>query len=405
MSSTVKASDTSRAPSLDIDIFSDAYIADPYPFHAQLRDVAPVILLPRNDLYVVARHQDVCAALQDWKTFSSAAGVGVWDLRSADNWRSPSIILEVDPPIHTNSRSVLTRILSPVAIRNMRAEFARAADEFLDRLVARGSFDAIGDLAQAFPLRVFPDALGIRPDMRENLVDIGDFNFTAMGPKNDIFLRSQSKAAPLLGWLNETFQRENLAPGKLGAQIYEAADRGEVTESEAGLLVRSFLFAGIDTTVNGLGNALYALARNPDQYARLRADPSLAKSAFEEALRYDSPVQLFCRIATRDVEIDGLRIEKGARVALMLGVANRDPRRFENPDAYDIIRNTLAHVAFGAGIHSCLGQMVARLEGELILGALARRVQRLEISAEPTRRPNNVLRSLETLPLRVSWRS
>ncbi len=399
MSSTVQAA---RAPGLDIDIFSDDYIADPYSCHAQLRDAAPVVFLPKNNLYAMARHKDVSAALRDWQTFSSTAGVGVADIREPGYWRSPSLILEVDPPLHTNARSILTRVLSPLAIRNMREDFARAADEFLDRLAAQGSFDGVRDLAQAFPLRVFPDALGVREDDREHLVDIGDFNFTAMGPRNEIYLRSQAKAAPLLPWLTQTFQRNMLAPGKLGAQIYEAADRGEVSEQDAGILVRSFLFAGVDTTVNGLGNALCALAQNPDQYALLRADPALAKGAFEEGLRYDSPVQWFCRTATRDVEVDGVLIEKEARVALVFGAANRDPRAFENPDCYDIARGAMNHTAFGGGIHTCLGQMVARLEGELVLSALAKRVGRLEIAATPTRKLNNCLRSLESLPLRAA---
>jgi cytochrome P450 len=162
------------------------------------------------------------------------------------------------------------------------------------------------------------------------------------------------------------------------------------------------LTAGVDTTVSGLGAAIYCLARFPDQFARLRADPSLARGAFEEAVRYETPVQTFFRTTSRPVEIGGVRLGEGEKVLMFLGAANRDPRRWQRPDDYDIGRSTSGHVGFGSGIHQCVGQLLARLEGECMLGALARRVAAIEIAGPPRRRYNNTLRALASLPVRLA---
>lgn len=163
--------------------------------------------------------------------------------------------------------------------------------------------------------------------------------------------------------------------------------------------MRSLLTAGIDTTVNGLGAAVWALASFPDQWQRLRADPTLARAAFEEAVRLESPVQTFFRTTTRPVELSGFVIGEGEKVLMFMGAANRDPRRWQEPDRYDITRRTSGHVGFGSGIHMCVGQFVARLEGEVLLSALARKVASIEITGPVKRRYNNTLRGLESLPV------
>jgi cytochrome P450 len=200
----------------------------------------------------------------------------------------------------------------------------------------------------------------------------------------------------------EQCQRANLAPEGFGGCIHAHVDSGAITETEAPLLVRSLLSAGIDTTVNGIGAAVYCLARFPDQFARLRADPTLARNAFEEAVRYESPVQTFFRTTTREVELAGVSLGEGKKVLMFLGAANRDPRRWDNPDHYDITRRTAGHVGYGSGIHMCVGQLVARVEGEVMLAALARKVGKIEITGEPKRLYNNTLRGLESLPIRMS---
>lgn len=389
------------SPTVDLDPFSIAFFDDPFPAHEALREAGPVVRLPAIGAWAVARHAEVTGVLHDWATFCSSRGVGLADFAKEKPWRPPSLVLERDPPEHTRARAVLSRVLSPATMKTLRARVAEAAARLVEQLAARGRVDGIRDIAQAFPLSVFPDAVGLRQDGREHLIPYASLAFNAFGPDNALRRKALAEAGPHVAWVTEQCRRENLAPGGLGWQVHEAADRGEITAEEATLLVRSLLTAGLDTTVNGIGAALYALSRFPGEYARLRADPSLARNAFEEAVRLESPVQTFFRTTTREVEIGGIRVGEGEKVLMFLGAANRDPRRWEDPDRYDITRRVSGHVGFGGGIHMCVGQLLARLEGETLLDALARRIAAIAPAGEPVRQHNNTLRGLASLPLQL----
>ena len=393
---------TAQAPALDIDPFCDAFLADPYPFHEILRETAPVVRLERYGIFAAARHAEVQSALQDWRTFSSDAGVGLANLNRDEVFRPRSIILEVDPPLHEQTRPVLAMALSPAVIRALKPAFEAEAEVLLEDLAGRGSFDGVADLAEVYPLKVFADALGLRRDGRENLLPYAAAVFNDFGPRNHLFEETRRGADAVRDWVIGQCNRGSLRPDGIGARVFEAVDRGEVSEEEAHKLVRSLLTAGLDTTVNGLGNALFAFATHPEAWAQLRADPGLARQAFEEMLRFESSVQTFFRTTTCETELGGVPLPAGTKILLFLGAANRDPRRWEAPDRFDPTRRASGHVAFGYGIHACVGQMVARLEGEVVLAALARRVARLELAGEPVRRLNNTLRGLASLPLRVS---
>jgi hypothetical protein len=210
-----------------------------------------------------------------------------------------------------------------------------------------------------------------------------------------------ANAGPVRDWIMSRCSRAALAPNGLGMQIFEAVDSSELSEAEAGMLVRSFLSAGIDTTVYGLGNALYCFASFPDQWTVLRENPNLIRGAFEEVLRFEAPVQTFFRTTTRQVDVGGVRLGEGEKVLLFLAAANRDPRRWDKPDTFDIKRRATGHMTFGTGIHGCVGQAVARLESEAILGAFIKRVASFELTGQPEPRLNNTLRGLDTLPLRI----
>ncbi len=384
-----------------IDPFSHAFLRDPYPHHESLREAGPVVWLAQYGIWAMARHQEVRDALTDWQTYCSSAGVGLSDFRKEPPWRPPSIILEADPPLHTRTRAVLTRILSPAAINVLRTTFEREAELLVARLVARREFDGIADLAEAYPLKVFPDAVGISEDGRENLLPYGSMVFNSFGPRNDLFDSAMANAGPVRDWIMSKCSRAALASGGLGMQIFEAVDSGELTEPEAGMLVRSFLSAGIDTTVYGLGNALHCFARYPEQWAILRENPALIRGAFEEVLRFEAPVQTFFRTTTRAVDVSGVGIGDGEKVLLFLAAANRDPRRWDKPDTFDVRRRATGHMTFGTGIHGCVGQAVARLESEAIFRALAKCVASFELTGEPELRLNNTLRGLDSLPLRI----
>jgi hypothetical protein len=390
-------------PVSHVDPFCDALILDPYAMHAELRDLGPLVRLEKYGVWAMARHVDVYAMLNDWETYCSSAGVGFGNFHTETPWRPPSLILEVDPPLHTRTRAVLSRVLSSSALRRMREMFEIRAAALVERLLERGRFDAMTDCANAFPLEVFPDAVGLTKDGRENLAPYGNAVFNADGPPDGaLFLSAMQDAARVGPWILAQCRREALAPGGLGADVYASVDSGEIDPGEAALLVRSLLSAGLDTTVHGIGNALYCFVSHPDQWALLHANPALARAAFEEALRFESPVTAFFRTTTREVSVDGVTIGPEEKVLAFFGAANRDPRAWKDPDRFDITRRVSKNVAFGAGIHFCVGAMLARLEAEVLLTAMARRIKTIAPEGRPKRLLNNALRGLTSLPVRVT---
>ncbi|MGU3586915.1 cytochrome P450 [Rhodococcus sp. C26F] len=397
---------TSSAPTsipvCDIDPFDLDVLENPLPFHQELRDAGAIVRLNALNVFAMGRYADVHAALTDWQTFQSAAGVGLSNFRYEKPWRPPSLLLEADPPHHDAPRTVLTRILGPRTLRTLRDRWMADAADLVDQVLARGDeFDAVTDLAAAYPLRVFPDAVGISDTGRENLLPYGDHTFNAFGPVNSLVERGTHRIGDLSSWINAQCARDALSDDGFGAQIWAAADRGDITHAQAPLIVRSLLTAGVDTTVNGLAAVLYAFATHPDQWHAVRRNPSLARTAFDEAVRWESPVQTFFRTATRDIEIGGVTIPDGRKILMFLGAANRDPRRWDRPDAFDLERDPSGHVGFGMGIHQCVGQHVARLESEALLTAMAARIETIELDGPVQRHLNNTLRSWRSIPIRV----
>jgi cytochrome P450 len=381
------------------DPFAPDFLTDPYPAYEAMRALGPVFKLERYDVWAMAGYAEVEAALKDWKTFISGEGVGLNGMNPA---LPKPLTLQIDPPDHDKGRRVLGRTLSPGVARRLRETFQQEAEKKVSELIDRGTFDAVADLAEAYPMKVFPDAIGIRPDGREKLLAWSTFVFDSFGPENDQLAASRKDGLAAQSWIMECCARDALRPDSLGMMIYQAADEGEISEHDATHLVRPFLTAGIDTTVNGIGNTLLALATHPNEYRKLHHRPELARNAFEEGLRYDSPVQTFFRTTAREVETGRGAIPAHRKVLLFMASANRDPARWGNPDRFEVDRVATGHVGFGAGIHACVGQMIARLEGELIFSELARRVKTIELTAEPRRKLNNSLRGLESMPVRVT---
>lgn len=386
---------------IEIDPFCDELLSNPYSYHEALREAGPVLWFPKYGVYGVARHDLVRDVLKDWQTFTSQRGVGLVDYAKAKAWRKPSLLLECDPPLHKKSRGVMNRVVSLPRLKKLAESWHEIAAELVASVTDQRRFDAVVDLAEQFPLRIFPDTLGLPEDGRENLLRYAMFVFNSFGPENEIRTQSMVGLGPALDWIAEACRYENLALGKWGRDVHDFAAAEGFSVEERELLVRSFLSAGVDTTINGIGNLLHAFAQNPQEWDKLRADRSLLKRAIEEGFRWDSTAQLFFRTTTCATDIDGVRIPEGSKIIAFYAAANRDPRRWEEPDRFDITRNSSGHLAFGFGVHQCLGQMIARLEAEAVITALLDRVRTIRPAGPPVRRLNNTLHALASLPVEV----
>jgi hypothetical protein len=389
-------------PVWDVDPYAADILRDPVPYYSELRRLGPLVYMPRYAILASGRYTITKEIFSDHTRFVSSRGVGLTDFALEKPWRAPSIILEVDPPEHTKARRVMARVMSPGAVAKLTAEFQRAADVLIDRILEAKHCEAVADIAEAYSVAVFPAAVGLRDVDRSRFLAYGAMVFDALGPNNTIRQAAMAHAADVVPWIAEQCRRENLEPEGFAAAIYACADDGDITHHEASLLVRSLLSAGIDTTVTAIGSALWALATNPDQFERLKADPGLARNAFEETLRLMSPVHSFCRTTAAPTHIAGYDLEEGTKILCVLAAANLDPDQWQDPECFDIGRRAGGHLAFGVGVHGCVGQNVSRAEGQAVLSAIARKVATLSCDGDPVWRPGNAIRALERLPLRLS---
>lgn len=385
-----------------IDPFGPEYRSDPYVFQEKLRDLGPVVWLSEYGVWACARHEEVVAVLGQPEAFSSRAGVGISHLGRDRHWRKPSILLENDPPDHTRIRTALMAVLSPRNVRRLREALEPQATQIIDEALDKQTVDGVSDIALPFPLKAFPDAVGLTPDSRENLLVYGRMVFDGMGPKNAIYDQVMADADRVTTWIDAQCKRDALSPNGLGSQVYEAVDSGVLTNDEAALTVRSFLSAGVDTTIHAIGNALYCFAKYPDQWKALRENHAGIRQAFEEVLRLHSPFQMFFRTATRNLDLAGTDVARDDKVLLMVGSANRDPRLWDSPEEFQVSRHPTGHLAFGRGVHTCVGQMIARLEADVLLTEMLQRVESMELDGDPIWQPSNTLHGLASLPLRIN---
>ncbi|RZL84895.1 MAG: cytochrome P450 [Rhodococcus sp. (in: high G+C Gram-positive bacteria)] len=384
---------TSNPASSDVDLFADEILTDPYPTYAELRDLGAVVHLPANDVYALTRYDVIRDALADPGTFSSRT-IG---FNSMVNEALQGTSLASDPPIHAKLRATLTENLSPRALRGLKDQIRTKADALVADLVARGSFEAIDALARALPLEVVADLIGFTGEVRDNMLRWGQAAMEVIGPMNQRTAENFPIAGELYGWCTGV-RAEDLAPGSVGRGIFDAEGRGAIPPGTAGHIIHQYLGAGVDTTIAALGNIVALFSAFPDQFDLVRKDPALVPAAFNEVLRFWAPVHAWGRFVTQDVHIDGTVVPAGSQVAILFGAGNRDPRHYENPDAFLIERNPVDHLSFGYGPHGCAGQGLARLEAHAVIGALAVHAQRL-VAAEPVRLPSNITRSIDVLEI------
>ena len=367
-------------PESDIDLFSRASVRNARAVDDAIRELAPAVHLAREDIVVIGRFEHVQRGLSDWRAFSSRSRP--WhDPKSV----RPEILLTDDPPRHTEVRTVLGDALSPAVLAKLSQPFAAEADTVVRRVTSRSGavVDAVAEIARPFVYKVLPDLLGLPQWGREHMLAFGHMVWATMGPQNELFQEAmQDNPEPVFKWVDECCNRENLDPEGLGMMMFAAADRGAITQDEAKLLVQILLSAAADTTVMTISTAIRAFSEFPEQYRLLRREPSLVRAAFEESLRWDSPSRMAGRITTQSVEIEGLTIPAGTRCGLLFAAANRDPRKWQNPDDFDLRRELRGHVGWGFGVHACVGRVLAGLEADALLSAVARHIKHFEPGGE-----------------------
>jgi 4-methoxybenzoate monooxygenase (O-demethylating) len=388
-----------EAPVCDEDVFSPQAVRNARAVDDRLREMAPVVRLSREKISLIGRYEHVAASLRDWRGFSSRSRP--W--HDPDSVR-PEILLVDDPPRHTQVRTIVSNALSPRALSRMAESFQAEADTLLGEVTEKSGepLDAVPEITQAFVYKVLPDLLGLPKAGREHLYAFGHMVWATLGPPNELFQEAMENTEPVIAWVDECCNRENLDPEGLGMQMFRAADRGEITEAEAKLLVQVLLSAAADTTVMTLATTIRAFSLFPDQYRLLRAEPQRAKDAFEESLRWDSPSRMAGRIATQDMEVEGYLVPNGERCGLLFAAANRDPRRWTDPDRFDLRRDTRGHVGWGYGIHACVGRVLALLEAEALLGACIRHIERFEPAGEPSPWMSAIGHGPAKLPVKIT---
>jgi len=390
------------------------FIRNPYPYYERLRATDPMHLTPFG-MYVASRHAEASLVLRD-KRFGKdyvdrtvrRYGPKIMDepvFRSMSHW-----MLQADPPDHTRLRGLVVKAFTARRVEDMRPRIQQIVDDNLDRIIPQGKMDLIEDFAFRLPVTIICDMLGIPEDHREafyvssreggRLLDPVPLSAEEIQKGNEGFALSAM-------YFQQLFELRRSNPGDdLTTQLVQAEEAGDKLSNDELIANIVLLFgAGHETTVNLIGNGLLALFRNPDQLALLKARPELITNAIEEFLRYDSSVQMTGRVTLEDIDdLGGKRIPKGETVLCLLGSANRDPAVYpDSPDRLDIVRENVKPVSFGGGIHFCLGAQLARIEAEIAINTLLRRLPDLRINdvENPEWRPTFVLRGLKRLP--ASW--
>jgi len=375
-----------------VDWLSQEFLADPYPYYRALRESDPVHFDETRGSWILTRHRDVAAMFRDEKRLSAEQGIA-------------TSMLVTDPPGHTRLRTLVSKAFTARTVRELAPRIESIVDGLLDAVAGNGGMEAISQFAYPLPITVIAEMLGVEPERRDFFREASTKIAVALGPITDqqVALRANEGRQQLFEYFEGLIRKRKTDPREdLVSALIQAEDRRDfLSHGELLAMLLLLLVGGHETTVNLIGNGLLALLRNSDQLELLRRDEGTEKRAVEELLRYDAPVQYSGRIAKADFEIAGKTVWAGQGVRMIVAAANRDPEVFEHPDRLDLTRDPCPHLAFGAGIHFCLGAPLARLEGQIALAAAVRRFPKMRLATNELRwRPAPVLRGLEALPVR-----
>jgi cytochrome P450 len=379
-------------------IYATDAIVDPYPHYARMREQGPVVWLSRHRLYALPRFAECKAVLRDDKSFVSGGGVA---LNPITNRLSRGTTLTSDGVEHDQRRKLVAHRMLPRALRAISDNVDGLAADVVTAAVERGEVDGVDDLASALPHAVVPDLVGWPRGQRDNLLRWGAATFDVLGPFNKQAVKSTPASLQMLWFAKRVVRERSVIEGSLAHELLIAADAGTLSHAECAPLMIDYIAPSLDTTISAISSALYLFATHPDQWQILKEDPSLINNAVNEVVRFEAPLRAFARHAGCDAQIADVDIPAGARLLVIYASANRDEREWDNPDTFDIRRDANRHLGFGQGAHACAGQGLARLETSAMLRALLDRVDRIELTAEPTWALNNIIRRHEHLPLKL----
>lgn len=393
-----------------LDFADKEFLVDPYPALAEARAVGKPFWHEPTGMFLAARHADANAVLRAktlGRIFTPKTPKTEWH---DFNYLHSDSILDSEPPKHTRLKSLVSKAFNPRTITALTPDIERITQSLLEdcaeKLERNGTFDVLADFAEPLPVKVIAHMLGF-PDADEHLLRPWSQSIVKMYEVNPTQIHkaeARAAATEFADYVHGLMELRKAHPGTDLISTLTAAEKDGERLSVEELIATCVLLlnAGHEASVNGFGNGIVAALRRPAVMQPLRADPrAVSRTALEEFLRFDSPLQLFERTATTDTEINGVLVREGQKIAALLGAANRDADVFDSADTMDLTRETNQHIAFGAGIHFCIGAPLARLEMAISLPALIARFPALVLAGEPTRRPTFVLRGYDTIPATV----
>ncbi|MBW7970207.1 cytochrome P450 [Bradyrhizobium sp. BR 10289] len=381
----------------EVDLYADDAILEPYGHYKAIRDLGPAVFLPKHDMWCLGRYDEVRAALRDYSTFSSAQGVAANDVI---NTRSLGNTITTDPPEHNKMRRIIKGPLAAPALTHIATAIDEEAERLVDRLVRQKSFDGITECAQHLPVTIVSKMVGLPEGGRANMLRWASATFDALGTMNERGKEALPHIEELHRYCTDERTLGALSPEGWAAAIWRAAEDGHVPRSKCPAMMRDYISPSLDTTILATGSLLWLFGQFPEQWEKVRSDASLIPGAINEAIRLESPIRGFTRVTTRELDYGGQTIPAWSRILLLYASANRDERKWSDPETFDVTRDARDHLGFGFGPHVCVGMHLAKLEMTALVKAFARHVASFELG-EAKRATNNTLRGFARLPITV----
>jgi cytochrome P450 len=388
---------SSRVPASQLDPYSDDALAEPWQTYTALQDMGSAVWLEKYEMFALTRYDSVIRALKDATAFSSASGVMMNDPM---NQMLRGNTLCSDGADHQRLRRITAKPLTPAALNELKSDITTKAEQIVDRLVAKGRFCAVTELATVLPIDIVASAVGLPQEGRERMLVWAEQMYNCFGPLNDRARVAFPVLDEMMHYATTQAVRGKLKPGSWAEAIVDAVDRGEADQAVRPALMIDYMGPSLETTISAIGSGVWLFAKNPREWLRVRETPSCVPSAVNEILRMEAPLQGYSRLVAQDYEMDEVTLPAGSRAIVFYGAANRDERKFPDPHRFDVTRNAVDQVAFGSGPHACIGVHLAKLEMTAIFRALATRVNRFHIEEE-VRNVNNTLRGFKKLIVAV----